>query len=102
MSDPSNFDLNEYFGPVIGSVLSLALVPAKTWKEGAINVLVGAVMAVYLTPLVIHFTQLPETYRDGAGFAVGFVGLILIRSALSILRAVAKDFLPAIKAWRGK
>ncbi len=97
----TGFDLQQWLGPVVGAVLSLAIAPAKNWIEAIINVTVGIMLAYYLTPIFIHLTELPDSLRDGAGFAVGFVGLITIRIFISVLKQLGVDLPAIIKALRG-
>ena len=45
------------------------------WKEKASIFLAGGLSANYLTPLVIHLTNLSDEYRAGFGFLIGYSGL---------------------------
>nr|WP_297306431.1 hypothetical protein [uncultured Flavobacterium sp.] len=48
---------------------------AMNWKEKASIFLAGGLSANYLTPLVIHLTNLSDDYRAGFGFLIGYSGL---------------------------
>lgn len=48
---------------------------AMNWKEKASIFLAGGLSANYLTPLVIHLSNLSDDYRAGFGFLIGYSGL---------------------------
>lgn len=67
--------LNGFIGALIWSVYK----KLKFW-EAARQILIGSIVAGYITPLVAHEEQIPIEYMSALSFVVGMMGMVIIDS----------------------
>ena len=75
-----NFDgispKNPFIVGFLGAVVSLKGTPGLTWKERAVNVASGTLMAGFLSPaLTEYFALTTPAMQSAAAFVVGLFGL---------------------------
>jgi hypothetical protein len=80
----------EYFGikgavaaaGFAGGVVSLSYMKQLTPLQATLAVMTGTATASYLTPVAVHYWQLPAALENGVGFLLGLCAMHIIPAAI--------------------
>jgi hypothetical protein len=74
-----------------GGIVSLAFVRGLTRWQGVMAVLVGALVANYITPVIQHYLQMPAALENGAAFITGLCAMNIIPGILFMSKRWSQD-----------
>jgi paired small multidrug resistance pump len=77
---------------VIGSCVSVPFLAAGTKIMRGFMVFSGSACAVYLTPLVVDFFELPEKYQPSIGFIIGLFGMQFVHKIHETIKDLQVDY----------
>lgn len=74
-----------------GGVVSLSFVRQLTKKQMILSVIVGAICAGYITPLVIQYFHFTSEVENGAAFLVGLTAMNIVPGFLNVTKRWRDD-----------
>lgn len=72
-----------------GGVVSLSYMRNLTRTQAVLAVLTGTATASYLTPVAVHYWDLPVALENGVGFLMGLCAMHIIPAALRASEAIS-------------
>jgi hypothetical protein len=96
--DPDLIAGNTYLAAIAGAILGLKAIPGTSVKERWGNLLMGALLAIYIGPAMVDYLHITSV-RVAAGitFALGAAGLVAFAAIIDGIRQT--QFGAIISSW---
>jgi hypothetical protein len=80
-----------------GSAISLRYAKELTKTQAALSFATGGIAAIYVAPLIVHFTGAPDSLDNAVIFATGLVAMRAIPALLALVDRLKDIQLPWLK-----
>lgn len=88
---------------LIGAIISVAYLRKITLLKSSLSIFIGFTVAVLLTPLTIHYLDIPSAQSQGietgVAFILGLLGMNIIGIGFSISEKIRKNEI-SFKGWK--
>jgi fructose-specific phosphotransferase system IIC component len=95
-------DLLAFKSGMVGGLVSLTYEKKPTFVQAALAIIVGAITAGYVGPLVRHYLQLDNNLYGGVNFLLGLLAMRLTPGLFTLAERFASDPVKLIKQLIGK
>lgn len=97
-NDPDLLVGNQYLAALAGAILGLKAIPGVSFRERLANLLMGALLAIYLGPAMVDYLHIQSVrVASGITFALGAAGLVAFAAIMDGIRQT--QFGAIIASW---